>query len=278
MISYEYYPFLKGSLQHRHINDLEEQAILYAQDNIEKYTPTKQLELDTQVWLISIIMLRCLNNNFITRKFVSNYSKLFEYHLTKDIKNKEIRLEILDYFGIKNKKDIEFMVIHKVEFVKIHVMDYLEILESGLPAPQFHIKQLPLSKGFVYIETQRFVYLLRLVLEQRLISKIKSMKVYTDNKLINDIVSVLKEKYPEFDKQRAPSKENIPWSIQELISKAYEEHHLDHRSRIKLGIYLQANNFDMEYIMDIFRSLSDFSERTTRYQLESLKKYIKPLQ
>ena len=108
MIDYSYYPFLKGSLQYRHINEFDEQSILYAQDNIEKYTPTKQLELDTQVWLISTIMLRCLNNNFITRKFVSNYSKLFESHLTKDFKNKEIRLEVLDYFRIKNKKDIEF--------------------------------------------------------------------------------------------------------------------------------------------------------------------------
>jgi DNA primase large subunit len=276
-IDYSYYPVLKGSLQHQHINQLDEQAILYTQDNIEKYTPTKQLELDTQVWLISTIMLRCLNNNFITRKFVSNYSKLFEYHLTKDIKNKEIRLEILDYFGIQ-KKDIEFLMVQKVEFIKIHVMDYLEILEEGLHAPQqFHIKQLPMSKGFIYIETQRFLYLLRLALEHRLYQKIKTMKVYTDNKLINDCVSVLKEKYPQ-ESEYTPKSGGIAPTIQELIDKAYREHHLDHRERIRLGIYLQGRGFDMEYILDIFRQLSDFNEKITRQQLQSLKKYIKPLQ
>ncbi len=279
MIDYSYYPFLKGSLQHRHINDLEEQAILYAQDNIEKYTPTKQLELDTQVWLVSMIMLRFLNNNFITRKFVSNYSKLFEYHLTRDFKTKEVRLEVLDYFGIN--KDIKFMPIgnkkQQEELVSIHVMDYLEILETGLPAPQFHIKQLPLAKGFVYIETPRFLYLLRLVLEQKLISKIKSMKVYTDNKTINDCVSVLKEKYPSEDEYiKANNSAVIAPSIKELIEKAYNEHQLDHRSRIRLGIYLQGRGFSTDYILEIFKQLSDYNEKITLRHLQSLKKYIKP--
>jgi DNA primase large subunit len=277
MIDYSYYPILKGSLQHRHITTFDEQEIHYAFEHIEKYSPTKLLQLDLSVWLISTIMLRCLNNNFITRKFVSNYSKLFEYHLTKDIKNKEIRLEILDYFNIK--KDIEFLLVHKTEFVKIHVLDYLEILEktASLPAPQFHIKQLPMSKGFIYIETQRFLYLLRLALEYRLYQKIKTMKVYTDNKLINDCVSVLKEKYPQ-ENEYAPKSGSIAPTIQELITKAYETHHLGHSERIRLGIYLQGRGFSTDYILEIYKQLSDFNEKITRYQLESLKKYIKPLQ
>ena len=266
---------MKGSLQHRHINNLDEQSIFYAQDNIEKYTPTKQLELDKQVWLISTIMLRCLNNNFITRKFVSNYSKTFEYHLTKDIKNKEIRLEILDYFNIK--KDLEFIMVHKAEFIKIHVMDYLEILETGLPEPQFHIKQLPMSKGFIYIETQRFLYLLRLALQHRLISKIKSMKEYKEDELISRCVKELKEKYPQ-ENEYAPKSGNIAPTIQELIEKAYKTHHLGHGERIRLGIYLQGRGFSTDYILEIYKQLSDFNEKITKYQLESLKKYIKPLQ
>ncbi len=274
MINYSFYPFLSGAQRNRaHITKLDEQSILYAKENIEKYTPTQILDLDLPIWLLSTIMLRCLNNNFLTRKFVSNYGKLMENHFVKDIKDKKIRLEILDYFNIT--KDFEFLIVHKVEFIKIYVIDYLELLEIGLPAPQFHIKQLPLSKGFVFLETPRFIYLLRLILELKLIAKIKSMKDYRDNKLINECVSVLKGKYPEFDKLQAPSKENMPGSIKELISKAYEEHHLDHRERIKLGIYLQKYNYDMDYILDIFRALSDWNEKVTRYQLQSLKRYIK---
>ena len=275
---YSFYPFLKGALvQYGHITSFDEQSVLYAQEHIEKYTPTKLLELDLTVWLISTIILRCLNNSYLTRKFVSNYGKfVFESRFIKDFRNKEVRVEILDYFGIK--KDIKFMPImdgnKRQEFVSIHVMDYLEILENGIPQPQFALVNQTLSKGNVYIEVPRFVYLLRLALEIKLIAKIKSMKEYRENPLIEWCVKELDAKYPRFDKLSAPSKENIPWSIQSIIDTAFRDHQLDHRSRIKLGIYLQANNFSDDFIMDIFKQLSDFSEHTTRYQLQSLKKYI----
>jgi DNA primase large subunit len=276
MINYSFYPVLKGSLQHRHITEFDEQSILYAKENIEEYNPTQILNLDLPVWLISTIMLRCLNNNYVTRKFVSNYGKLFESHLIKDIYNQDVRKEILDFFSIK--KDLEFFRLGpKAEHIKIHIMDYLEVSEEGLSvsAPQFKLVNQTLSKGFVYLETPRFLYLLRLALEQRLIKKIKSMKDYKDNQLINRCVNELVEKYPRFDGLKAPSKENTPDSIKELISKAYEEHHLSHRERIKLGIFLQRYNYDMDYILDIFRQLSDWNEKVTRYQLNSLKRYIK---
>ena len=277
---YSSYPFLKGALaQYGHITSFDDQSILYAQEHIEKYTPTKLLALDLTVWLISTIMLRCLNNSYLTRKFVSNYGKfVFESRFVKDFRNKEVRVEILEYFGIK--KDIKFMPIMDGNkkhqgFVSIHVMDYLEILESGIPQPQFALVNQTLSKGNVYIEVPKFVYLLRLALEIKLIQKIKSMKEYRENSLIERCVKQLDEKYPRFDKLlQAPSKENIPWSIQELIDKAYRENNLNHRERIKLGIYLQSNGFEEDYIMDIFKTLTDYNEKTTRYQLQSLKRYV----
>lgn len=275
-INYSYYPFLKGPKEH--ILQFDEESILYAKENIERYTPTKILDLDLPVWLISTVILRCLNNNYVTRKFVSNYGKMFEYRCLqgKDFMDKNIRLELLKYFRIF--KDIEFTKVRNETFVRIHCLDYMEISEEGLSvsAPQFHLVNQILHQGFVFIELQPFLYLLRLALEHRLISKIKSMKLYTDNQLINDSIKELKEKYPEYDKLRAPSKTNIPYSIQELIDKSYREHHLAHHERRRLGIYLQGAGYDEEFILDIFRQCSDWNEKITRYQLQSLKRYIKP--
>ena len=279
-INYSYFPYLSGAQRNRaHITEFDEESILYAKENIEKYTPTKILDLDLPVWLISTVMLRCLNNNYVTRKFVSNYSKMFEYRCLQggDFMNKNIRLELLKYFRIF--KDVEFTKVRNdTTFVRIHCLDYMEISEEGLSvsAPQFKLVNQVLHQGFVFIELQPFLYLLRLALEQRLISKIKSMKLYTDNEVINRCVNELKEKYPEYDKQKSPSKTNIPYSIQELISKAYEEHHLAHHERRRLGIYLQGAGYDEEFILDIFRQCSDWNEKITRYQLQSLKRYIKP--
>lgn len=279
MINYSYYPFLKGPKEH--ILEFDEESILYAKENIEKYKPTQTLDLDLPVWLISCIMLRCLNNNYVTRKFVANYGKTVEYRLLqgKDIYDKLIRTMILNQLGVKYP-NISFTKIRNngEEYVKIAMIDYLELVEDNglsVSAPQFKLVNQIVHVGTVYIELQPFVYLLRLAIEQYLLTKIKSIKLYTDNELINRCVKELEEKYSKYDKQKTPSKTNIPYSIQELIDKAYRDHNLAHHERRRLGIYLQGYGFDEEFILDIFRQCSDWNEKITRYQLQSLKRYIK---
>lgn len=272
LINYSYFPFLSGA--RRPIEQIEEQAIIYAKNNIEKYSPTNILELDISVFLTSTIILRNIDNNFLTRKFVSNFGKFFESRMLKDIQNKEIRMEILDYFGVV--KDLEYISVREQRLIKIHLLDYLEIQNNSFGAPNLSLVNQTLERGFVIIEVSRFIYLLRLAFEHRLYDKIKSMEEYTKIESINRCVKELQIKYPKFDKQQqAPDKTNIPESIKSLIDKAYREHHLDHNERIRLGIYLQKYNYDMDYILDIFKALSDWNEKVTRYQLNSLKRYIK---
>lgn len=271
MINYSYYPFLSGA--RRTITNLDEQCVLYARDNIEKYSPTEDLELDISVFLASTMILRNLNNNFLTRKFVNNFGKLFESKILKDIHNKDIRMEILEYFNVKN--DIEFILVNKTRLVKIHLIPYLEIQQLVNDQKALELVNQVLDRGFVILQTQVFIYLLRLAFEQKLFHKIRNMNEYQDNELINNIVKELKEKYPE---QYIKPKNTgiISLNIQQLIDKAHKEHHLTHNERIRLGIYLQKHNFDEEFILDIFRDLSDWNEKITRYQLKSLRRYIKP--
>lgn len=271
MINYSYYPILKGA--RRDIKEFDQESILFAQENIEKYTPTKNINIDIPVWLISTIMIHNLGNNFLTRKFVTNYSKLFESHFLKDIDNKDIRTDILNYFGINGD------IVHlstPPKFLKIRLMDYLE-LEVVTEEPRFKLVNQVLEKGWVFIERQRFVYLVRLVLEKQLFQRIKNMKDYYGDQTINEVVNQLKEKYPETKKRLTVSDGMVvPESIKELIDIAYRDHHLSHNQRIKLGIYMQAQGYEIDDILEIYKQCSDYSEATTRYQLNSLKRYIKP--
>lgn len=272
MINYSNYPFLDGAVTD-HITELDEQAILHCKDNIERYTPTNILELDIPVWLISTIILRCVNNNYLTRKFVANYGKFVETLLLKDINNKSIRQEILQYFGIT--KDVEFIYPRlNTSLIKIPIMNYLDFEGTLSSEPRLKLVNQVLEKGFVIAEKPRFIYLIRVSLEQKLFKRIKNMKLYTQNELINKVVEEVREKYPQYN-PNLQSPRNIPPSIQSLIDKAFREHHLDHRERIRLGLYLLSRNFDWEYILDIFKALSDFDLKVTTYQLNSLRKYIK---
>lgn len=272
MINYSNYPFLDGAVT-EHITELDEQTILHCKDNIERYTPTNILELDLSSWLISTIILRCVNNNYLTRKFVANYGKFVETLLLKDINNKSIRQEILQYFGIT--KDVEFIYPRlSTSFIKISIMNYLDF-EGTFSEPRLKLVNQVLEKGFVIVEKPRFIYLIRVSLEQKLFKRIKNMKLYTQNELINKVVEEIREKYPQYN-PNLQSPRNIPPSIQSLIDKAFREHHLAHHERIKVGIAMQAYGYDIEEIINVFRQCSDFDLRTTTYQLNSLKKYIKP--
>lgn len=262
-IDYSYYPILKGSIQGNHITELKEQLIYRARDNIESYKPTGIVDIDLQVFLISTILLRNLNNKFLIRKFVSNYGKLFESHLRTDIFKQETRKEILQHFGINN--DLQF--IDKNKAIKIHMLDYLDI-KMDL------VKNVALDKGFAIAPLNSFILSIREAAEQMLFERIKAMKTYNGNTLINEIVDKLRGLYPE-PKKRVQDPNYIAPSIKKLIDKAYMEHHLTHQERIKLGIYLQGQEFDDDYILDIFKQLSDYNEKTTKYQLNSLKRYIK---
>lgn len=282
MINYSFYPILSGA--RRQIKEFDKESILFAQENIEKYTPTRNLDIDIPVWLISTIILHNFGNKFLIRKFVSNYGKLtFESHFRTDINDKDTRVMILEYLGTSGSgssgtgTETQVMKLSKKEeYVKIHMLDYLEIAQK-IENPRFNLMNQYLMKGFVYTPVKTFSYLCRLVVEKILYNKILTeMKDYHDNELINRCVKELKEsgRYPE-NRVKPIQSGTVPQSIQDLITKAYREHHLTHPERRKIGIVLQARGFDIEYIVDIFRQCSDFSEKTTRYQLQSLKKYIK---
>lgn len=268
-LNYSYYPILynlRGS-----IKELDEQTILHARDNIDKYKPIKIVDVDMPVWLASTIILHNLKNNFLIRKFVTNYGKLFESHFSTDIKNKEVRKAVLYYLDVFN--DLKIVGKNRIA---LHMNDYLEIALLLQDQPFFNLVHSDLEKGYVHMDTPRFVYLTRLAIEVKLYEKIKSMPDYYGNDIINKVVSELGGVYPETKKKISRSSTVIPQTIQQLIDKAYSEHHLAHHERIKLGIYLQGQNYDMDYILDIFRQLSDWDEKVTRYQLNSLKRYIKP--
>lgn len=272
-INYSLYPFLPYSLS-EHITDFKDQFIQIAYKNIEFYKPSNIESLDREVFLISVLMVRKVDSGILLKKFVTNYGKSFEHYFKSDIYKSEYRDHILPYLNLPTNS-LSFDRIGKERFVKLHMLDYLElstIIDDNYP--KFKLVNTILEKGIAHIPMNDFLYLCRLVIEDKLYKKIKSLKVYNDNKLINSLCTELEKKYPKYIKKRSTGT-TMNASIKSLIEKAYSEHHLQHHERIKLGIYLQSYGYDEEYILDIFRQLSDFNLKITTYQLRSLKRYIK---
>lgn len=272
-INYSLYPILPYALS-EHITEFKDQFIQIAYKNIEFYKPSNIESLDREVFLISVLMVRKTDSGILLKKFVTNYGKSFEHYFKSDIYKAEYRDHILPYLNLPTNS-LTFDSIGKERFVKLHVLDFLElstIIDDNYP--KFKLVNTVLERGIAHIPMNDFLYLCRLVVEDKLYKKIKSLKVFNDNKLINSLCTELEKKYPKYIKKRSIST-TMNTSIKSLIEKIYSEHHLTHSERIRLGIYLQANNYDWEYIIGLFKQLSDYDPKITEYQLRSLRRYIK---
>jgi DNA primase large subunit len=146
-----------------------------------------------------------------------------------------------------------------------------------------------LSKGEVFLTQVEACRLLeeevRRYIEQKLEVEVKSLPPN-----IMDHINKLKQLF--YDKRGKTSWEEIPSeiiivayppcvkSLHETISSG---RHLSHIGRFALTTFLINVGMDPENVVDLFRSLADFNERMTRYQVEHLAglrgsriKYIPP--
>jgi len=65
--------------------------------------------------------------------------------------------------------------------------------------------------------------------------------------------------------------ENYPPCIRRMIEELAMNINLPHTARVALGIYLVKAGLPTDKIVDIFRGAPDFSEKTTRYQVDYLR-------
>ncbi|MEM4554456.1 MAG: DNA primase large subunit PriL [Candidatus Anstonellaceae archaeon] len=74
------------------------------------------------------------------------------------------------------------------------------------------------------------------------------------------------------------SQENYPPCIRKLIEDLAMNINVSHTGRVALAIYLTHAGLSVEKIVDLFRHAPDFSEKTTRYQVDYIrsKKYSMP--
>jgi DNA primase large subunit len=135
-----------------------------------------------------------------------------------------------------------------------------------------------LERGFLYMEIPRIAYVLRLVLEQKLKTRIKD--IVTNNEQIKTAASDLDQKfsyiYNNNNVLSAPST-GYPPCISHILEKVEKEHHLTHDERILASCYMMSKGVTTEWLDEnIFRKLSDYKPRVTLYQLNFLKKYKVP--
>ncbi len=272
MTHYNKYPFLSGARSLANpTTELKYPEITFSYFDSNLSHPFFNIEntdrIEVNVFLNCMVLLKKINHQYVSHKFISNFTKRFEYFFLQDISNLEIRDKIMDFFNISTEYQR-----YEDGIVKMSIPYFLALVRE-IPGAEFKLINQSVDKGTIKVSNQRFVLILRTLLERLLLKRIESMKsvehIHIDKKLL--------EKYTQNVPTRKtvtnPGNNDIPPCFLHMIEKARTSHHLNHVERLTLGIFLKSKEYDEDYILDIYKGLSDYSEKTTKYQLGRLDKY-----
>lgn len=273
---YGRYPFLIGA---RRLLDRNSSEIKYKQATLDSFSNLLNgwdlaLDLDqveVNIFYNQLIIVKKLANSFITKRYINNFAKRFEYFITQDINDMEIREQVLNSLEIVFK--IQFI---GKDIVAMKVTDYLMMVRED--GSLFKLIDTGLKKGRITISTPHFILLLRTKLEKMLTKKIKNMSNVDHIEFGNGYdpqIESLKNKYHVVYGEipvHSMTNEKPPCMVQ-ILEKGKNTHHLLHIERVTLGIYMKSKNYDEEEMLDVFRGLEDWNEKVTRYQLGRLGNY-----
>jgi DNA primase large subunit len=292
------YPFLKEAFSYItkydfKLDDLESRDYLHlvnkANEKIEQYlflerdeyqinynkTHETIVQEEVIIFLISLLLVKSVSIEAVTKKFALLESMRFEKYLISDLNTANRDDKIIKLILYKIFEDLFSTKILLEEnvynFYKIRITDYLDH-PIAFQEKEWNLVNRTLHNGFVYLDGSEIVRLFRNELYLLIIDRIKKMNIDRIPDTIMAISSSIKTRW----EQMHPSfytpvyKAVTPPCIQHLYDQISKGENLPHPARLLLGTFLIYSNKTLDEMLELFKRLPDFDEKITRYQLEHL--------
>ena len=262
-----------------------QQRIVEAFDNPAE-TPRRPAPSNIEIpsFPVATMVVAAINDKYLKKRYALHEAKKAFSHLKGETTEKT--LEIARHF----KWDIEIAPLEKTPYQRfaIHFVSYLQNTTT-LQESKWKLINREVKEGKVYVTKNEACRLLqeeiRKYIETKLNTKVESLppRIRTiTEKLKNEFIArketIRLEEYPETVDMKA-----FPPCIMAMYNAMSSGHHLSHIGRFTLTTFLINVGMTTENVIDLFRTLSDFNERLTRYQVEhvagqrgSRTKYIPP--
>ncbi len=257
-----------------------EEALLYALVS----TQLRKDEIEIPSFPVAVMMMASIADKHMKRRYALAEAKR-AYILFKDEKKGNRILEIASAFNWRlkltnNKSPYEFV---------LSFVDYLRNA-ARFQAKEWKLVNRVVVNGEVYLTKDDTVRLLeeevRAHIEKKLDVKEKlALPQNVANRVERLKLTFMKQK-GKFRFEGFPEGVTIsafPPCIKHLYDEITSGHHLSHIGRFALTSFLTNIGMTSEEVVNLYRSLSDFNERMTRYQVEhiaggrgSRTKYIPP--
>jgi len=297
---YAKYPFLKKAVQYVKIPDLNiedlvdpelEGILKRAEERVEEAIlntlVSRELsreEVEILSFPAALILVTATQDSFIKKRYALAEAKQTYEDLREE--SKERILEFSKDFGWK-------LVINKNPEIPFHFAinfaDYLRNI-THLRHKNWKLVNRILTNGIVYITADETARLLQEEVQRRVESRLEMKELPKFPQEIVDIAEKIKkltkETIGEAEMEGIPKivlETAFPPCINALYQSFTSGRHLSHIGRFTLTTFLINIGMPTDKLIELFRNLSDFNERMTRYQVEHLAgekgsrtKYIPP--
>jgi len=253
-----------------------EEAILYAQVTEQQ----RNDEIEILSFPIAVMMASATNDPFLKRRYALAEAKRAYNLLKQEDKEKIQQVAATFNWRIKSAKTAGFAV---------YFTDFLRNA-TGFHETKWKLVNRTLVKGEVYLTRDEASRLLeeevRGHIERKLQTKIEFELPQNVANGVERLKKLFESRKGKMRVEEMPKEivlDAFPPCIRQLHNIIRSGRHISHVGRFALTSFLINSGMTVDNVVDLFRSLSDFNERLTRYQVEhiaggrgSRTKYVPP--
>ncbi|MEM2875615.1 MAG: DNA primase large subunit PriL [Candidatus Bathyarchaeia archaeon] len=237
-------------------------------------------EVEVVSFPVSIIMVSAMKNDLIKRRFAEHESKKVAFWLKSERCEEIVKIAKIFNWRIRHVRGSDF-ALHFVDYLKNSVI---------FNEPKWKIVNRMLLNGEVLLSINDVVRLLEEEVRRYIENKLSvGVDVELPENLIERVEELkktaskeIKELKPE-EFPKDVNRDAFPPCIRSLYESTIKGLRVSHIGRFTLTSFLLNIGLNLEEIINLFGSSSDFNERMTRYQVEHISgcrgsktKYIPP--
>ena len=243
-----------------------EQALLKAEVSSQLHND----EIEIPSFPAAVMMVAATTDRLMKRRYALAEAKRVYNLLSEEEKDKILEIASAFKWRIRQTNNIP-----PYEFA-LSFTDYLKNA-TRLQAKEWKLVNRVVLEGEVYLTQNHTARLLEEEVRAHIENKLDTKGKFTLPQNVSDRVERLKKtfmkqkgkiQFEEFPKEVVISA--FPPCIKNMYDSIKSGHHLSHIGRFALTSFLVNIGMTTENVINLYRSLSDFNERLTRYQVEHI--------
>ena len=236
------------------------------------YSNLDEYEIEIMTFLVSLLLIKSIGLEEVSKKCSLFEAMRVERFLSTDLSversSQKKKLLVQKIFQELFNINIDFDSTSSI--CKLTIADYL-LRASLMYEQEWKLINRSVKDGYVYLDTDEAVRLIRNELSNLIYTRIKNMKVYEVPILIKSKADELRKKYSGRYVYRNQFKIlEYPPCIKHAMEIINKGENLPHSARFMLATYMLAIGKTEEEVIEIFKNSPDYNEKITRYQVEHL--------